>query len=62
MTAEGTDPLAPFAERWAIAARPAGLHVWTADQTSDDGRHIRYIVAPTPGELAVKLENAEAGR
>jgi hypothetical protein len=59
MTMARTDPLAPFSERWSIAARPAGLNVWTADQTSEDGRHIRYIVAPTAAELAAKLQAAE---
>jgi hypothetical protein len=59
MITADTDPLAPFSERWAIAARPAGLPVWTAEQVSEDGRHIRYIVAPTAAELAGKLQAAE---
>jgi hypothetical protein len=53
------DPLAPFRERWAIVARPAGLSIWTAEQTSEDRRSVRYIVAPTAAELAAKLQAAE---
>jgi hypothetical protein len=59
MITADTDPLAPFIERWAIAVRPAGLNVWTAEQTSEDGRSIRYIVARTAAELAEKLQAAE---
>ncbi len=41
MTAYGLALLLPFTSRWEIAARLAGLDVWTAEQTSEDGRHIR---------------------
>ncbi len=51
--------LAPYARRWKIDAYPGGLPVWTAEHRSPDGRHIRYIVAHSPGELAAKLEAAE---
>ncbi len=53
------DPLAPFRERWSIAVRPACLRVWTAEHRSDDGRHIRYLVAPSAAELAEKPRAAE---
>jgi hypothetical protein len=59
MTTDGTDLLLPFSERWAIAARPAGLNVWTAEWASEDRRSIRYIVAGSAAELAEKLQAAE---
>ena len=48
-----------FSERWEITAYPGGLGVWSAEHRSEDGRHIRYIVAPTAAELASKLQAAE---
>jgi hypothetical protein len=60
MTADLADPLAPFRDRWAIVTRPAGLSVWTAELTSDDGRTVRYIVAHTAAGLAEKLAAVEA--
>jgi hypothetical protein len=59
MTAGLADPLAPFRGRWHIAARPAGLDVWTAEWSSEDGRSVRYIVACSAAELAGKLRAAE---
>jgi hypothetical protein len=32
--------------------------VWPAVRKSADGRHIRVLIAPTPSELAAKLETA----
>jgi len=60
MIADGANPLLPFTGRWTIAARPAGLDVWTAERASEDRRSIRYIVARTAAELAEKLQAAEA--
>jgi hypothetical protein len=51
--------LAPFAERWEIAAFPAGLDVYSAERRSADGS-LRYIVGRDPAELAGKLAAAEA--
>ncbi len=60
ITAE-TD-LLRFSERWEIIAHPGGLGVWSAEQRSEDGCHIRYIVAPTAAELAEKLQAAETAK
>jgi hypothetical protein len=38
---------------------PLGLGLWTAERRSEDGWHIRYIVANSAEELAAKLETAE---
>lgn len=46
-----------FGERWQIV-QPA-LGVWSVTHRSEDGRHIRCIVARTAAELAGKLETAE---
>jgi hypothetical protein len=59
VTAHLADPLLPFRGRWAIAARPAGLNVWTAERASEDRRSIRYIVAGSAAELAAKLAVAD---
>jgi hypothetical protein len=40
---------------WQIDAWPAGLDIWSAMHRSEDGRHIRYIVAHSPGQLAARL-------
>jgi hypothetical protein len=53
--------LAPYAARWVLAARPAGLHIWTAERRSADGRSIHYVVATSPRELAGRLAAIEAG-
>jgi hypothetical protein len=50
--------LEDFASRWKLAAKPAGLFVWTAERT--EGTTIRYVVAPSPLELAEKLAAIEA--
>jgi hypothetical protein len=44
---------------WQIDARPAGLDIWSAMHRSEDGRHIRYIVAHSPGQLAARLAIAD---
>ena len=59
MTTDGLVLLLPFSDRWQIAARPAGLPVWTAERSSVDGHSIRYIVARSAAELAEKLRVAE---
>jgi hypothetical protein len=51
--------LAPYARRWQIDAHPAGLDIWSAIWRSEDGRHIRVLIARTPTELASKLEAAD---
>ncbi len=58
MTTAETD-LLRFSERWEITAYPGGLNVWTAEHRSEDGCHIRYIVALNAAELAEKLQAAE---
>jgi hypothetical protein len=45
--------------RWDIVPHPGGLDVWPAEHQSPGGRHVRYIVALSPGELAAKLETAD---
>lgn len=59
MTAAEGALLEPYAGRWQLAARPAGLNVWTAERRESDGS-LRYIVATSPRELAAKLAAAEA--
>ncbi len=59
MNADGLALLLPFTGRWEIAARPAGLDVWTAERASEDRRSIRFIVARSAAELAAKLQAAE---
>ena len=51
--------LTPYTRRWQIDAHPAGLDIWSALWRSDDGRHIRVLIARTPMELASKLEAAD---
>ena len=46
-----------FGGRWTIQLEDLG--VWSAVHRSEDGRHIRCIVARTPGELLAKLTVAE---
>jgi hypothetical protein len=43
---------------WEITLENS-LGVWSATRRSADGRHIRVIVAPSTGELAVKLWAAD---
>lgn len=40
---------------WSISIRPAGLPLCGAYWQSDDGRHRRYIVAGSAGELLAEL-------
>lgn len=49
--------LEPYASRWQITAYPGGLGVYSAERR--EGSVLRYIVAPTPAELAAKLKTAE---
>jgi hypothetical protein len=51
--------LVEFAERWQIVQFAGGLDVISAEQRAGDGS-LRYVVAPTPAELAAKLTEAEA--
>jgi hypothetical protein len=51
--------LEPYASRWQLAVRPAGLAVWTAERR-ERGGSIRYVVATSPRELAAKLADIEA--
>jgi len=46
-----------FGDRWLIQLEDLG--VWSAVRRSQDGKHIRCIVARTAGELAGKLETAD---
>jgi hypothetical protein len=48
----------PSRARFASPAMPR-VPVWIAVYCSEECRHIRCIVAHTPGELAAKLETAE---
>jgi hypothetical protein len=50
--------LESFASRWKLAAKPAGLFVWTAERT--EGTSIRYVVDTSPLGLAEKLAAIEA--
>src|SRR5258708_5007594 len=43
---------------WDTRWRPAGIPVVTAERRSPDGRHIRYLVTHSVGELAAKLDTA----
>ena len=43
---------------WELEAFPGGLPVYSATHRTQDGRHIRVLVAHTPAELAAKLETA----
>jgi hypothetical protein len=56
------DPVAALLEQmraqhpgWKISAHPLGLGLWTAEQRSDDGRSIHYVVCHTGEELAARL-------
>jgi hypothetical protein len=44
-----------FGDLWQISERPGGLPVWTALYKSPDGRHQRYLVAPSPSLLLDRL-------
>jgi hypothetical protein len=46
-----------YGDRWDIQLE--GLGVWSAVHKSEDGRHIRCLVARTPAELMAKLETAK---
>jgi hypothetical protein len=56
------DPVAALLDRlrredpaWRIDAHPLGLGLWTAEQRSDDGRSIHYIVCHTGQELEFSM-------
>ncbi len=51
--------LAPFIPRWQIEAHPAGLDIWSATWRSEDGHHIRVLIAHSAAELAGKLDAAD---
>lgn len=59
MTAEtALSPLAAVAAEfpeWQVTIRPAGLSIITAYWQSADGRHRRYIVAPSAAQLLAAL-------
>ena len=46
-----------YGDRWQIELEDLG--VWSAVRKSEDGRHIRCLVARTAAELMAKLETAE---
>jgi hypothetical protein len=50
MAAAGAAIAAEF-HRWAVSVSPDGLGMWGAYWQSDDGRHRRYIVAPSAPQL-----------
>jgi hypothetical protein len=47
-----------FGARWTITG-DSTRGLWSAEHRSADGRQRRYIVARSPGELALKLDTAE---
>jgi hypothetical protein len=49
-----------YGTRWLIQLEDLG--VWSAVRKSEDGRHVRVLVARTAAELLAKLETAEAGQ
>jgi hypothetical protein len=46
---------------WQVAVSPDGLGMWGAYWQSDDGRHRRYIVAPSAPLLLDALRARAAG-
>jgi hypothetical protein len=56
-----TELLQRFGDRWRIAYLPA-LNVWSAEQRSADGRHIRFLCQHSTAALADKLAIAETDR
>ncbi len=46
---------------WQITIRPAGLDLCGAYWQSEDGRHRRYVVARTPGQLLAELRAKVTG-
>jgi hypothetical protein len=54
-----TDELAAAFPAWDIAPWPGSLRAVSAYWQSDDGRHRRYLVRRTPGELLSALQAAE---
>ena len=63
MAAAGAAIAAEFGE-WAVSLSADGLGMWSAYWQSHDGRHRRYIVAPSAPHLLAALRsrpgNAEA--
>lgn len=51
--------LEPYLDRWAVEAYPGGLDIWSGTWRSEDGRHIRVLVAHSATELAGKLAIAD---
>ena len=60
-TASITELLQRFGDRWRIAYQPA-LNVWSAEQRSADGCHIRFLCEHSTAALASKLAVAETNR
>jgi hypothetical protein len=54
-----TEAVAAEFAGWEIAAWPGELHAVGAYWQSADGRHRRFIVARTPGELLAALRAAD---
>ncbi len=53
-----TDLLLRFGDRWQLAYQ-SDLGVWSAERKSPDGRHVRFLAAHDPAELAASLADAE---
>ena len=53
------DLLAAAGKDWHVEHGDSTLGMWTAEKRSDDGRALRYLVARTASELAVKILAAE---
>ena len=53
------DPLAVLAARFPAWSLRRSTFGFSAEHTSADGRHIRYIAGHSIAELAGKLETAE---
>jgi hypothetical protein len=48
---------AAYGDAWEITEH-GELPVWTAEHRSTDRRHIRVLVAHSPGELVAKIDTA----
>jgi hypothetical protein len=52
--------LATEFHQWAVSVTPGGLGMWGAYWQSPDGRHRRYIVAPSAPQLLAALRGRAA--
>jgi hypothetical protein len=59
MASAGAAIAAEFGE-WAVSLSADGLGIWSAYWQSADGRHRRYIVAPSAPQLLGALRNRAA--